>query len=137
MHVTIWLDGVATARDVRRCAPRWALDGPDDTHFLRHMDTKGDLNKQILDVPSTVDVWHLGQRIPSVCVLTGDGEAMLSGNYHKGECWVGCNSIDCLERANSVPQKRRWRSFLRAIGPCNHVGDVHHGSCRMSNAIVK
>ena len=26
---------------------------------------------------------------------------------------------------------------MRAIGPCNRVGDVEHGSCRIANAIVK
>ena len=90
-----------------------------------------------MDVLSTVDVWHLGNRIPSVCALTGDGKAMLSANYHKGKCWVGCNCIDSLARANSLPAQCRWGSFLRAIGPCNRVGDVEHGSCRIANAIVK
>ena len=27
--------------------------------------------------------------------------------------------------------------FLRATGPCNRVGDVEHGSCRIANAILK
>ena len=30
----------------------------------------------------------------------------------------------------------RW-SFLRAIGPCNRVGDVELGSCPIANAVVK
>ena len=66
-----------------------------------------------------------------------NGKAMLSANYHKGKCWVGCSSINCLERASPVPPQCRWGSFLWAIGPCNHVGDVEHGSCRIANAIVK
>ena len=74
---------------MRRWATWWALDGPDDTHYLRAFDTKAKLNKDVLDVLSTVDLWHLGNRIPSVCALTGDGKAMLLANYHKGKCWVG------------------------------------------------
>ena len=62
---------------------------------------------------------------------------MLSANYHKGKCWVGCHCIDSLARANFVPAQCRWGSFLRAIGPCNRVGDMEHGSCRIGNAIVK
>ena len=27
--------------------------------------------------------------------------------------------------------------FLRAIGPCNRMGDVGHGSCRIANAVAK
>ena len=119
------------------CAQWWALEGPDDTHCLRAIDTKANFNQDVLDVLSTVDVWHLGNRIPSVCALTGDGKAMLSANYHKGKCWVGCHCIDSLARANSVPAQCRWGSFLRAIGPCNRVGNVEHGSRRIANAIVK
>ena len=137
IHVTVWSKGVAAAGDMRRWATWWALDGPDDTHCLRAIDTKANLNQDVLDVLSTVDVWHLGNRIPSVCALTGDGKAMLSANYHKGKCWVGCHCIDSLARAKSVPAQCRWGSFLRAIGPCNRVGDVEHGSCRIANAIVK
>ena len=99
IHVTVWSQGVAAAGDVRRWATWWALDGPDDTHCLRAIDTKANLNQDVLDVLSTVDVWHLGNRIPSVCALTGDGKAMLSANYHKGK-WVGCHCIDSLARAN-------------------------------------
>ena len=84
-----------------------------------------------------MDVWHLGNRIPSVCALTGDGKAMLSDNCHKGKCWVGRHCSDSLARANSVPAQCRWGSFLRAIRPCNRVGDVEHGSCRIANAIVQ
>ena len=62
---------------------------------------------------------------------------MLSANYHKGKCWVGCSSINSLERASFVPPQCRWRSFLRAISPCNRVGNVEHGSCRIPNAVVK
>ena len=49
---------------------------------------------------------------------------MLPANYHNGKCWVG---IESLARANSVPPQCTWGSFLRAIGPCNRVGDVEHG----------
>ena len=44
VHVTIWAEGVATARDVRQRATWWALDGPDDTQCLRAIETKGGLN---------------------------------------------------------------------------------------------
>ena len=137
IHVTVWSEGVAAAGDVRRWATWWALDGPDDTHCLRAIDTKANRNQDVLDVLSSVHVWHLGNRIPIVCALTGDGKAMLSANYHKGKCWVGCHCIDSLARANSVPAQCRWGSFLRAIGPCTRVGDVEHGSCRIANTIVK
>ena len=137
LHVTVWSEGVAAAGDVQRWATWWALDGPDDTHCLRGIDTKAHLNQDVLDILSTVDVWHLGNRIPSVCALTGDGKAMLSANYHKGKCWVASHCIDSLARANSVPAQCRWGSFLRAIHPCNRVGDVEHGSCRIVNAITK
>ena len=138
VHVIIWSEEVAAAGDVRHWATWWALDGPDATHCLRAIDTKGDLNQQILDVQSVVDVWHLGHHIPSVCALTSDGNAMLCANDHKGKCWVGRSSINCLERASSVPARCRWGSFLRAIGPsCNRVGDVQHGSCRVANAVLK
>ena len=96
MHVTIWSQVAAAAGDVRGWATWWALDGADDTHCLRAIDTKGDLNQHIFDIPSTVDVWHWGHHIPSVHALTSDGKAMLSANYHKGKCWVGCSSIDYL-----------------------------------------
>ena len=99
--------------------------------------TKANLNQDVLDVFPTVDVWHLGNHIPSVCAWTGDGKAMLSANYHKGKCWVGRHCIDSLARANSVPAQCRWGSFLRAIGPCNHVSDIEHGSFRIADAIVK
>ena len=82
-------------------------------------------------------VWHLGSHIPSVCALTGDGKSMLSANYHKGKWWVGCHCIDSLARANFVAAQCRWGSFLRAIGPCNRVGDTEHGSCCIVHAIVK
>ena len=137
IHVTVWSKGVAAAGYVRRWATCWVLDGPDDTHCLRAIDTKANLNQDILDVLSTVDAWPLGNRIPSVCALTRDGKAMLSANYHKGKRWVGCQCIDSLARANSVPAQCRWGSFLRAIGPCNRVGDVEHGWCRIPNALVK
>ena len=107
IHVTVWLESVVAVGDVRRWALWWALDGPDDTHCLRAIDTKANLNQDVLDVLSTVDVWHLGNRIPSACALTGDGKAMLSDNYHKGKCWVGCRCIDSLARANSVPAQCR------------------------------
>ena len=136
IHVTVWSEDVAAASDVRRWATWWALDGPDDTHCPRAIDTKANLNQDVLHVLCTVDVWHLGNRIPSVCALIGDGKAMLSAN-RKGNCWVGCQSIDCLARANFVPAQCRWGSFLWAIGPCNRVGDVEHGSCCIANAIVK
>ena len=64
------------------------------------MDTKANLNQDFLDLFSTVDVWHLGNHIPSVCALTGDGKAILSANYNKGLFWVGCHYIDSLARAN-------------------------------------
>ena len=67
IHVTVWSKGVAAAGDVQRWATWWALDGPDDTHCLRAIDTKANLNQHVLNVLSTVDVWHLGNRIPSVC----------------------------------------------------------------------
>ena len=137
IHVTVWSEGVAAAGDVRRWATWWALDGPDDTHSRWAIDTKAKLNQDVLDVLSTVDVWHLGNRIPSVCALTGDGKAMHSANFHKGKYCVGCHCIDSLARANCVPAQCRCSSFLRAIGPCNCVGDVEHGSCRIANAIVK
>ena len=137
IHVTVWSEGVAAAGDVRRWATWWALDGPDDTHCLRAIDTKANLNQDVLDVLSTVDVWHLGNRIPNVCAFTRDGKAMLSANYHKGKCWVGSHCIDSLARASSVPAQCRWGSLLRAIGPCNRVGDAEHGSCRIASAIVK
>ena len=137
IHVTVWSEAVAAAGDVRRWATWWALDGPDDTHCLRAIDTKANLNQDVLDVLPTADVWHLGNRIPSVCALTADCKAMLSANYHKGKCWVGCHGIDSLARANSVPAQCRWGSFLRAFGPCNRVGDVEHGPCRIANAIIK
>ena len=137
IHVTVWLEGVAAAGDVRRWATWWALDGPDDTHCLRAVDTKANLNEDVLDVLSTMDVWHLGNHIPSVCALTGDGKAMLSANYHKGKWWLGYQCIYSLARANFVRAQCRWGSFLRAIGPCNRVLDVKHGSCRIANAIVK
>ena len=137
IHVTVWSEGVAAAGDLQRWATWWALDGPDDTHCRRAIDTKANLNQDVLDVLSTVDVWPLGNHIPSVCALRGDGKAMLSANYHKGKCWVGCRCIDSLARAKSVPAQCKWGSFLRAIGPCNRVGDVEHGSCRIANAIVK
>ena len=44
IHVTVWSEGVAAAGDVRRWATWWALDGPDDTHCLRAIDTKANLN---------------------------------------------------------------------------------------------
>ena len=137
IHVTVWSEGVAVAGDVRRSATWWALDGPDDTHCLRAIDTKANLNHDVLDVLSTVDLWHLGNRIPSVCALTSDGKAMLSANYQKGKCWAGCHCIHSLARANSILAQCRRGSFLRAIGPCNRVGDVEHGSCRIANAIVQ
>ena len=62
---------------------------------------------------------------------------MLSANYHKEKCPAGCHCIDSLARVNCVPAQCRWGSFLRAIGTCNHVGDVEHGSCRSATAIVK
>ena len=135
MHLTIWSEGVPAASDVRRSATWWALYGPDDTQCLRAIDTKGDLNQQILDVQSIVD--EATASLVSVCALTGNGTAMGTANYHKGKCWVGCSSINCLARASSVPPPCRWGSFLRAIGPCNRTGDVEHGSCRMANAIVE
>ena len=137
IHVTVRSEGVAAAGDARRWSAWWALDGLDDTHCLRAIDTKANLDQDVLDVLSTLDVWHLGNCIPSVCALTGDGKHMLLANYHKEKCWVGCHCIDSLARTNSVPAECRWGSFLRAIGPCNHVGDVEHGSCRIANAIVK
>ena len=124
----------------RRCATLGnvvGLDRLDDTLCLRGVFTKGDLNQQILDVQSDVDVSHLGHGIPSVCALVGDGKAMLSATYHKGKCWVGCSCINCLERASCAPPRYRWGSFLRAIGPCNRVGNVGHGPCRNADAIVK
>ena len=133
IHVTVWSEGVVATGDVRRWATWLALDGPDDTHCLRAIDTKAKLNQDVLDVLSTAVVWHLGNHIPSVCALTGDGKAMLSANCHR----VGCHCIDSLARANSVPAQCRWGSFLRAIGPYNRVGDVEHGSCRIANTIVK
>ena len=137
IHVTVWSEGVAAAGDMQRWATWWALDGRDDTLCLRAIDTKANLNQDVLDVLSAVDVWHLGNCLPSVCALTGECKAMLSANYHKGTCWVGCHCIDSLARANFVPAQCRWGSFLRAIGPCNRVGGVEHGSCRIANAIVK
>ena len=122
---------------MRRWETWWALDGQDDTHCLRAIDTTANLNQDVSDVLSTMDGWHLGNRIPSVCALTSDGKTMLSANYHKGKCWVGCHCIDSLARANSVPAQCRWGSFLSTIGPCNRVGDVEYGSCRIVNAIVK
>ena len=136
IHVTVWSKVVAAAGDVRRWATWWALDGPDDMHYLQAIDSKANLNHDVLDVLSTVDVWHLGNRIPSVCALIGDGKAMLSANYHKWKCCVGCHCIDSLAHANSVAAQCRWGSFLRAIGPCNRVSDLEHGSCRIANAIV-
>ena len=68
VHMTIWSKGVAVAGNARRWATWWALDGPDDTHILRAIDTKGDLNQHVLDVQSTVDVSCLRNHIPSVCV---------------------------------------------------------------------
>ena len=62
---------------------------------------------------------------------------MLSANYHKEKCWVGCHCIESLACANSVPAQCRWGSFWRAIGPCNRVGGVEHGSCRIANPIVR
>ena len=65
--------------------------------------------------------------------------SMLSTNYLKGKCWVGRFSVDFLACANPVPPQCRWGSFLRAIGPCDHVGDgdVEHASCGTANSIVK
>ena len=40
-------------------------------------------------------------------------------------------------RANLCTGPMQVGLFLRAIGPCNRVGDVEHGSCRIANAIVK
>ena len=137
IHVTVWSKGVAAVVDVRRWATWWAPDGLDDTHCLRAINTKANPNQDFLDVLSIVDVWHLGNRIPSVCALTGDGKAMLSANYHKGKCWVACHCIDSLARANCVPAQCRWGSFLRIIGLCNRIGDVEHGSYHIANAIVK
>ena len=57
---------------------------------------------------------------------------MLCANYHKGKCWAGCISIACLP-----PTTADGGHFLRAIGPCNHVGDIEHASCRILNTIVK
>ena len=109
IHVTVWSEGVADVGDERRWATWWALDGPDDTHCLRAIDNKANLNQDVLDALSTLDVWHLKNPIPSVCALTGDGKAMLSAKYHKGKCWVGCHCIVSSARANSVPaQCRSW-----------------------------
>ena len=124
IHVTVWSVGVAAAGDVRSRATWWALNGPDDTHCFRAIESKANLNQDVLDVLSTVYVRHLGNHILSVCALTNDGKAMLSANYDKGKIWVGCHCIDYLARANSAPAQCRWGSFLRAIGPCNRVGDV-------------
>ena len=41
VHVAIWGEGVAAEGDVPRWVTHWALDGPDDTHFLQAIDTKG------------------------------------------------------------------------------------------------
>ena len=103
----------------------------------RPLTLRADFNQQGLDVLSTVDVWHLGNHTPTMCVLAGDGNAMVPVNDHKGKYWVGCQSIDSLARAKSIAPQCRWGLFLRAIGPCSRVGDVEHGSCRIANAIVK
>ena len=137
VHVTIWLEAAAAADDVRRWARWWALDGPDDTHCLRGLDTKGDLNKKSLDVRFDGDVWHLGHPNPSKCALTGDGKAMLFCQLPQGEVLRRLQVHSCLECASSAPSQCRWGSFLRAIGPCNRVGDVEHSSCRVAKIIVK
>ena len=36
-----------------------------------------------------------------------------------------------------MPPQCKWGTFLRAIGPCNCLGDIDHISCRIVNAIVK
>ena len=86
IHVTVWSEDVVDTADVRRWPTWWALDGPDDMQRVRAIDTQANLNQDVLDVFPNVDVWHLGNHIPSVCALTGDGKAMLSANYHKGKC---------------------------------------------------
>ena len=113
------------------------LDALDDTHCLRGIDTKGDLNQQVLDVQCIGDVWHLGNCIPIVCALIGDSKAMLSANHHKGKCWVGCGSMHCLEGAISVPPQCRWGCYLRAIGPRKCVSDVEDGPFCHAGAIEK
>ena len=83
-----------------------------------------------------IHLWDLPRLTAMVTRVKAKLEAILA-NYHKGKCGVGCHCIDSLARANSVPAQCCWGSFLRAIGPCNRVGDVEHGSCRIANAIVK
>ena len=109
IHVTVWSEGVAGAGDVRCWATWWALDGPDDTHCLRAIDTMSNLKQDVSDVLSTMDVWDFGNRISSVCVLTDDGKAMVSANYHKGKRWVGCHciaSLACIDNDTCFTNKK-------------------------------
>lgn len=77
-----------------------------------------------------------------IAFLSGDGKAMISGNFLEGErCWL-CDGPSEEWGAKLVPDANfpagpRYGAYLRCIPPSHRIGDYVHCTCRIVNILLK